>query len=170
MPDKDRDEDCYEHDDDDADRRCAPAAAPAALVYNYRAISHTDSCSFFASQTPRGICSGPVIPSAGSLYACRIDRQPVNFWIVVGFALSLITCVLSARGASAGSASSYASGEYGMSRATHSRYALVSFALMVLFAVSYFYAAIPAVPLLAVAVLISIFYFTSFLRGFADQD
>lgn len=91
-------------------------------------------------------------------------------WGIAGLGLSAITCAVAAWHAGAGSQGYYESGVYGMTRRTHGWYAAVSLGLAALFAVSYFRTVVPPVPLLAVAVLVAIFYFTSFLRGFVDQD
>lgn len=59
---------------------------------------------------------------------------------------------------------------YGMTTATHRRYAAVSLLFVALFCAASFVASLPAVPLLAIYVLIAIFYFSSFARGFSDEE
>ena len=91
-------------------------------------------------------------------------------WAAAGLALCLVTGAVALRRARTGTKNFYESGVYGMTRQTHTRYALVSFVMAALFAVSYVEPAFPVIPLLAAAVLLSIFYFTSFLRGFSDEE
>lgn len=59
---------------------------------------------------------------------------------------------------------------YGMTVQSHRRYAAVSLLFAVVFALSYMAAWVPVVPLLAVYVLVAIFYFSSFARGFSDES
>lgn len=56
-----------------------------------------------------------------------------------------------------------------MTPESHRRYAAVSLLFALLFALAHFYPVLPLVPLLAVYVLIAIFYFSSFARGFSDE-
>jgi hypothetical protein len=58
---------------------------------------------------------------------------------------------------------------YGMTPQSHRRYAAVSLLFAALFAAAYFVSFIPLVPLLALYVLVAIFYFSSFARGFSDE-
>jgi hypothetical protein len=58
---------------------------------------------------------------------------------------------------------------YGMTAQTHVRYAAVSLLFAVVFALAFFTAFVPVLPLLAVYTLVAIFYFSSFARGFSDE-
>jgi hypothetical protein len=59
---------------------------------------------------------------------------------------------------------------YGMTAQTHRRYALVSLLFAGLFALAFAIPFIPVVAVLAVYVLVAIFYFSSFARGFSDEQ
>jgi hypothetical protein len=56
-----------------------------------------------------------------------------------------------------------------MTPQSHQRYAAVSLLFAALFIAAYFVPFVPAVALLAVYVLVAIFYFSSFARGFSDE-
>jgi hypothetical protein len=58
---------------------------------------------------------------------------------------------------------------YGMTAQTHVRYAAVSLLFAGSFALAFFAAFVPVVPLLAVYTLVAVFYFSSFARGFSDE-
>lgn len=91
-------------------------------------------------------------------------------WGTVGLVLSILTGGVAVWRARSEATNYYESGVYAMTPAVHTRYALVSFAFAALFALAYFRTFVPVVPLLAAAFLVSIFYFTSFLRGFSDEE
>jgi hypothetical protein len=59
---------------------------------------------------------------------------------------------------------------YGMTAQSHRRYAIVSLVFAVLFALAYAIPLMPVFALLAVYVLVAIFYFSSFARGFSDEQ
>jgi hypothetical protein len=59
---------------------------------------------------------------------------------------------------------------YGMTRRSHQHYALAALALAVAFAAAIVWPAIPVIPLLAVAVIVAIFYAASFVRGAESDD
>jgi hypothetical protein len=59
---------------------------------------------------------------------------------------------------------------YGMTPQTHVRYAAVSLLFTALFASAFFASFVPVVPLLAAYTLVAIFYFSSFARGFSDEQ
>ena len=63
----------------------------------------------------------------------------------------------------------YAHHVYGMTPRTHAAYAAVSLAFAAAFAASYF-VPLPVVLLLAAYTLVFIFYFSSFARGFSDEE
>jgi hypothetical protein len=58
---------------------------------------------------------------------------------------------------------------YGMTPRTHRLYAIVSLVFAAVFAGAFFVSVLPVVPLLAVYVLVFVFYFSSFARGFSDE-
>jgi hypothetical protein len=91
-------------------------------------------------------------------------------WTTLGLAISLLMALTALTRRSGTSRNYYEADVYGMTPAVHSRYSLAGFVLAALFALAYFLPPIPVVPLLAVAVLVAIFYFTSFLRGFSDEE
>ncbi|HEV3152453.1 MAG TPA: hypothetical protein VGZ02_01470 [Candidatus Baltobacteraceae bacterium] len=94
----------------------------------------------------------------------------MTVWAWVGLGVALATGLRAAYAAVRPPANFYAEGIYGMRPATHAWYAIIGFALAALFAISSVQHAIPAAVLLAVAVLVAIFYFTSYLRGFSDEE
>lgn len=160
MPDEDGDKDRNEYDDHDAER-CRSAAVFAVTVHYNRAISHTGSCSFRRT-VPR----------------YTHDRQARNplvtkhtlMWNGIGLALC---CIVAATGVlqSNRAHSGYYAGEvYGMTARSHRAYATLSALFAVLFIFGFFTAAIPAVPLLGAYALVFIFYFSSFARGFSDEE
>lgn len=85
--------------------------------------------------------------------------------LVLGLFLGIFAAVKSRRA----STNYYASDVYGMTARTHVVYAAVSALFTALFALALAGTAVPAVPLLAVFVLVFIFYFSSFARGFSDE-
>ncbi len=64
----------------------------------------------------------------------------------------------------------YSAGVYGMTAAGHRRYAAVSLLFAGVFLAALYVRSIPAVPLLAACALVVIFYFSSFLRGYSDEE
>lgn len=91
-------------------------------------------------------------------------------YTVAGLVLALTVAVAAAlRSRRAGGY--YASGWYGMSAATHRRYAVVSLAFAAFFAAAAVlrYAA-AGIDALALYALIAVFYATSFLRGASDRE
>lgn len=91
-------------------------------------------------------------------------------WNGIGLALCCILIAFAVWKAKSGSANYYERDVYMMTLRTHSTYALVSAAFAGLFALGYFYSVMPTVPLLAAYALIFIFYFSSFARGFSDEE
>ena len=91
-------------------------------------------------------------------------------WSMLGFLFSLALALL-ALTRSRALGGFYDADVYGMTVATHRRYAWVSFGFTVVFAATFLLRA-PAVGLWAFAffTLLAIFYLTSFLRGFSDHD
>ena len=89
---------------------------------------------------------------------------------VSGLVLSVVTGATAAVLARRGSTNYHAASVYGLTSAAHTRYALAGLTLAAGFGVAFFVAAIPSAALLTLAVLLAIFYFTSFLRGFAEDE
>ena len=94
----------------------------------------------------------------------------MNAWSTVGLVAALATAAVALAQARRRDSNYYASAVYGMSRAAHARYALAGLAFAAVFAVSYVQPAVPVVPILAVAALGAVLYFTSFLRGFHEDE
>lgn len=90
-------------------------------------------------------------------------------WSVVGLILALAFAAFAWwRSRAAG----FYDGEvYGMTARVHQRYALVALALAVLFAAIHFtHSTAILIPCFAAFALLAVFYGTSFLRGFSDDD
>lgn len=151
MPDEDCDEDCNEYDDYDANR--SGVATRSTVVYNYWAISHSGSCSF-------PVAVARLYPRSASVYRMTL----------AGLMLAVIIAVFALWRSTRTGVNYYETHVYGMTAATHRRYAAVSLLFAALFCTALFVTALPAVPLLAVYVLIAIFYFSSFARGFSDEE
>lgn len=88
----------------------------------------------------------------------------------VGLLLALFVVVFAWWRSARVSANYYETQVYGMTPQTHRRYAIVSLVFAAFFAAAFFVSALPVVPLLAVYVLVFVFYFSSFARGFSDEQ
>jgi hypothetical protein len=91
-------------------------------------------------------------------------------WSGVGLVLCAVVIAFAVRAGRRESGSYYAREVYGMTARTHLAYALLSGAFGAAFAAAFAVRAIPAVPLLGVYALVFIFYFSSFARGFSDEE
>lgn len=91
-------------------------------------------------------------------------------WSAVGLVLCAVVIVVSALKSKRGSAGYYESEVYGMTARTHRRYLWLSGAFAGVFAASLFISSIPVIPLLGAYALVFIFYFSSFARGFSDEE
>jgi hypothetical protein len=91
-------------------------------------------------------------------------------WPALGLALALFTASFSWWRSRGGSRSYYASDVYGMTATTHLRYAFVSLLFALAFTLGLFLRGVPAVPLLAAYVVVVVFYFSSFVRGYSDEE
>jgi hypothetical protein len=89
-------------------------------------------------------------------------------WAGVGLVLSVLLLVVALRNAAAG-ANEYAREVYYMTKRTHLGFGLAGAAGIVLFTLAYF-TRLASVPLLAVFALLSILYFSSFARGFSEDE
>jgi len=162
MPNEDRDENRNEDNDDDAD---GGRAASATVVDYNRTVSHRVCCSFHVR-----FCSAPLIPTSGLAECLPGGPARMSVWSAAGLALALFTCACAAAAAVRPPANYYASTVYGIRRSGHVAYAAASLALAAVFVLSAWWHAIPAAVLLAPTVLAAIFYFTSYLRGFSDEE
>ena len=91
-------------------------------------------------------------------------------WGALGLVLALFTAQFAWRRSLRETVNFYASDVYGLSRSTHRRYALASLLFACAFGAGVLWPPLPTVPLLAVYVLVVIFYFSSFARGFSDEE
>lgn len=91
-------------------------------------------------------------------------------WNLAGLILSLFVVVFALFKSRRTATNYYAAHVYGMTAHSHRVYAAVSAVFAGSFAFSLTAEWVPAVPLLAVFVLIFIFYFSSFARGFSDEE
>ena len=97
-------------------------------------------------------------------------RKHTNMWDGIGLALCCIQIAFALGKARGGAANYYERDVYAMTRRTHASYALASALFAVLFVLGYFSTAVPTIPLLAAYALVFIFYFSSFARGFSDEE
>jgi hypothetical protein len=91
-------------------------------------------------------------------------------WAACGLVLALFSAIFAWLRSTHATGNYYAGDVYGMSRATHRRYAYAGAAFAAVFTAALFVHEIPTVPLLALYALIAIFYFSSFARGFSDEE
>lgn len=164
MPDEDGDEDGNENDNDDAER--GRAATRTAVVHYNRTICHTSSCSFRRVPLAR--------ESPGYTHS-RQARSPVcrmlpYMWAAAGLVLSLGTSLFALYRSTRTLSHYYEADVYGMTPVLHRRYAAVSLLFAGAFALSFFVRAIPDVPVLGGFAVLFIFYFSTYLRGFSDEE
>jgi hypothetical protein len=91
-------------------------------------------------------------------------------WSGIGLALCAIVIVVALRKSKHGNGSYYEGEVYGMTPRTHRAYVSLSALFAAAFAAAFFAGVIPAVPLLGAYALVFIFYFSSFARGFSDEQ
>jgi hypothetical protein len=91
-------------------------------------------------------------------------------WSAAGLVLCVVVIVVSARKSKRAQGGYYEREVYGMTARTHRAYAAVSAIFAALFAASFAVSSIPVIPLLAAYALVFIFYFSSFARGFSDEE
>lgn len=91
-------------------------------------------------------------------------------WAICGLAASVFIVVFALWRSGRPDSDYYASHVYGMTATTHRRYAAISALFAVFFALSLAAAWVPVVPLLGAFTLVFIFYFSSFARGFSDEE
>ncbi len=91
-------------------------------------------------------------------------------WAEIGLALAVGTALFAAFRSLRAKRNFYAADVYGMTARSDRAYALIGTAFALLFLAAIFVRGLPTVPLLAAYVLIAIFYFSSFARGFSDEE
>lgn len=91
-------------------------------------------------------------------------------WNGAGLLLCLIVIAVALLKSKRGGGNYYAGEVYGMTARSHRAYAALSGAFAAVFIAAYFIAGLPIVPLLGAYALIFIFYFSSFARGFSDEE
>jgi len=91
-------------------------------------------------------------------------------WNSAGLLLCGIVITVAALKSKHGKAGYYEREVYGMTARTHRAYAALSLAFCGLFTAGYFVSGIPVIPLLGAYALVFIFYFSSFARGFSDEE
>lgn len=92
-------------------------------------------------------------------------------WSGVGLVLcAIVSAVALIKSSKRGAGSYYEREEYGMTARTHKAYLSLSALFAAAFAAALFTSAVPTVPLLAAYALIFVFYFSSFARGFSDEE
>jgi len=169
MPDEDCNQDRHEDDHYDADRRGAVAAA--VVDYN-RTVSHKSVCSFPVLRRSGAATCAPhargLIPRSGLPERLPGGRARVIL-AAAGLLVSAGTAASAAWRAVRGTGNVYANEVYGMTAATHARYAAAGTMAACLCAAAWFRPEVPETAAFAGAVLVSVFYFTSFLRGFSDE-
>ena len=94
----------------------------------------------------------------------------VRMWAALGLFLALFTAVFAYVRSRHGPSNYYESDVYGMTPVLHIRYALVSLLFAAAFAAALFIPAIPGVPVLGAFAVLFIFYFSTFFRGFSDEE
>lgn len=91
-------------------------------------------------------------------------------WAALGLVLALFTAVFALVRSAGRSSNYYEQDVYGMTPVLHRRYAVVSLLFALAFAISFFEPAVPSVPVLGGFAVLFIFYFSTFFRGFSDED
>ncbi len=89
-------------------------------------------------------------------------------WNAAGLGISAVLAI--AAFARASRRAGHYDGAYGMTPSTHRRYAYAALALALAFALGLAWPPMPTVVLLGAAVLLAIFFLTSFLRGAEADD
>ena len=90
-------------------------------------------------------------------------------WAIAGVALAALGGAVALIRAAAGTAAGYDAHGYGMTPRSHRRFALLSGAFVVAFAIAVRVPALPAIPLLGIYVLALVLYASSFARGFSGE-
>jgi hypothetical protein len=91
-------------------------------------------------------------------------------WSSAGLVLCCVVITVALFKSKRGSAGFYEAEVYGMTARTHRAYVGLSAIFAGLFIAAYFASGIPVIPLLGAYALVFIFYFSSFARGFSDEE
>ena len=91
-------------------------------------------------------------------------------WNAIGLALCCIVIAVSLMKSKRVDGGYYAGEVYGMTARTHRAYAGLSALFAALFLLAFFTTLVPTVPVLGAYALVFIFYFSSFARGFTDEE
>jgi len=91
-------------------------------------------------------------------------------WAIVGIVLCMLVLAVAVWKSKHGGGSYYERQIYGMSARTHRVYGGLSAVFALLFASALLSARLPVIPLLAAYALLFILYFSSFVRGFSDEE
>lgn len=91
-------------------------------------------------------------------------------WNGAGLVLCAIVMLVATIKSKRGNAGYYEREVYGMTARSHRAYVVLSGAFAAAFIVGYFVSGIPVIPLLGAYALVFIFYFSSFARGFSDEE
>lgn len=91
-------------------------------------------------------------------------------WNSAGLLLCCVVIVIAGLKSKHGKAGYYEREVYGMTARSHVAYLTLSAIFGALFVAAYFTSGIPVIPLLGAYALVFIFYFTSFARGFSDEE
>jgi len=91
-------------------------------------------------------------------------------WALIGLGSALLGAALAVWRLKARTASFYEHEVYGMTRVSHLRFAQISSAFAVLFALCVFIPKLPAVAVLAAYAVLLILYAATFVRGAAGED
>lgn len=91
-------------------------------------------------------------------------------WSSVGLALCAVVLAVAFVKSKRRRGSYYESEVYGMTARSHRAYIALSGVFAALFTAAFFTVDVPVIPLLAVYALVFIFYFSSFARGFSDEE
>ncbi len=91
-------------------------------------------------------------------------------WGAVGFAFAAFTAAFAISRWRHESGNYYARDVYGLTRSGHRNYAIASLLFSGFFLAALFVRALPAVVAFGAFTLLAIFYFSSFARGFSDED
>lgn len=93
----------------------------------------------------------------------------MSTWAVSGIVLSAIIAAVAARNAARATRNAHAWQVYAMRPRDHLGYALASTAFCAYFVAASLVERLPVIPVLAVYVLVAVFYGSSFARGFSDE-
>lgn len=91
-------------------------------------------------------------------------------WSAVGLVLCGLVMAVAALKSKHGHGGYYEREVYAMTARTHRAYIALSAVFAAIFAAAFFVSGVPVIPLLGAYALVFIFYFSSFARGFSDEE